>query len=95
MILSDWFPNFVALIYLFHMISVPPSIPIHWRGGAERGGGCVKNKQTNKQFFGGADGGSGGGNAISPFFDASKNKNIGATVRIGQEIRCLPYAEFF
>ena len=32
--------------------------------------------------------------AISPFFDASGNKNIGATIRIGQEIRCLLYAEF-
>ena len=32
-------------------------------------------------------------NAISPFFDASKNKNIGATIRIGREIQCLP--DFF
>ena len=28
------------------------------------------------------------------FFDASKNKNIVATIRIGREIWCLPYAEF-
>ena len=34
-------------------------------------------------------------NAISPFFDASGNKNIGTTIPIGQEIRCLPYAGFF
>ena len=33
-------------------------------------------------------------NVISPFFDASGNKNIGATIRIGQEIQCLPYAGF-
>ena len=45
--------------------------------------------------------GAGGGilgqqkNAISPFFDASGNKNISATIRIAQEIRCLPYAGFF
>ena len=32
---------------------------------------------------------------ISPFFDASGNKNIGATIRISQEILCLLYAEFF
>ena len=31
-------------------------------------------------------------NPISPFFDAGGNKNIGATIRIGREIRCLPYA---
>ena len=30
--------------------------------------------------------------AVSPFFDASGNKNIGATIRIGREILCLPYA---
>ena len=29
-----------------------------------------------------------------PFFDASRYKNISATIRIGQDIRCLPYAEF-
>ena len=49
-------------------------------------------------------GGQGGGekmkkmakkNSISPYFDASGNKNIGATIRIGREIRCLPYAGFF
>ena len=34
-------------------------------------------------------------NAISPFFDASRNKNIGATIRIGREIWCLLYAGFF
>ena len=34
-------------------------------------------------------------NAISPFFDASGNGNIGATIRIGLEIWCLPYAGFF
>ena len=33
--------------------------------------------------------------AISPFFDASGNKNIGASICIGQEILCLPYAGFF
>ena len=32
--------------------------------------------------------------ANSPFLDASGNKNIGATIRIGQEILCLPYAGF-
>ena len=32
--------------------------------------------------------------AISPLFDASGNKNIGATIRIGREIWCLPYAGF-
>ena len=30
-------------------------------------------------------------NAISPFFGASGNKNIGATIRIGREFQCLPY----
>ena len=29
-----------------------------------------------------------------PFFDASGNKNIGATIRIAREIQCLPYAGF-
>ena len=29
-----------------------------------------------------------------PFFDTSGNKNIGATIRIGWEILCLPYAGF-
>ena len=33
--------------------------------------------------------------AISPVFDAGGNKNIGATIRIGLEIGCLPYAGFF
>ena len=33
-------------------------------------------------------------NAISPFFDGSRNKNIGDTIRIGREIWCLPYAGF-
>ena len=32
---------------------------------------------------------------ISPFFDASGNINIGASIRIGREIWCLPYAGFF
>ena len=30
-----------------------------------------------------------------PFFDASGNKIIGATIRSGREIRCLPHAGFF
>ena len=34
-------------------------------------------------------------NSISPFFDASGNKNDAATIRIGQEICCIPYAGFF
>ena len=34
-------------------------------------------------------------NAISPFGDARGKKSIGATITIGREIRCLPYAEFF
>ena len=34
-------------------------------------------------------------NSISPYFDASRSKNIGATIRIGQEILCLSYAGFF
>ena len=32
-------------------------------------------------------------NAISPFSD-SRNKNIGASIRNGREIWCLPYAGF-
>ena len=32
--------------------------------------------------------------AISLFFDASGNKSIGATISIGREIECLPYAGF-
>ena len=31
---------------------------------------------------------------LSAFFDASIKKNIGATICIGQEIRCLPYVGF-
>ena len=34
-------------------------------------------------------------NTISPYLDVGGNKNIGATIHIGQEIRCLPYAGFF
>ena len=34
-------------------------------------------------------------NAISSFLDAKGNKNTGATIRIGREIRCIPYAFFF
>ena len=34
-------------------------------------------------------------NAISPFGDAREKKSIGATIRIGREIGCLPYAGFF
>ena len=30
----------------------------------------------------------------APFFDASGNKNIGAIIRISQDIRCSPYAGF-
>ena len=33
-------------------------------------------------------------NAIRPFFYASRNKNIAATIRILREIRCLLYAGF-
>ena len=33
--------------------------------------------------------------AISPFLDNSGNQNIGAIIRIGQKIWCLPYAGFF
>ena len=33
-------------------------------------------------------------NAISPYFDGSGNKNIGAIIRIVREIWCLPYAGF-
>ena len=33
--------------------------------------------------------------AISPFFDSSGNKNIGATICIGCKILCLQYAGFF
>ena len=44
-------------------------------------------------------GGDGGGkncyDSIIPFFDASRHKNIGATIPIRQEILCRPYAEFF
>jgi hypothetical protein len=32
---------------------------------------------------------------LAPFLDARGNKNIGATIRIGQEIWCLPYEGFF
>ena len=32
--------------------------------------------------------------AISTFFDASGNKNIGATISIGREILRLPYGGF-
>ena len=32
---------------------------------------------------------------ISHFFDASGNKNMGATIGIGPEIRCLPYVGYF
>ena len=30
-----------------------------------------------------------------PLTTPAKKKNIGATIRIGQEIWCLPYAVFF
>ena len=33
-------------------------------------------------------------NAISPILDASGNKNIGATIHIGREICCFPWAGF-
>ena len=33
--------------------------------------------------------------SISPFLDGCVNKYIGATIRISQEIVCLPYAGFF
>ena len=43
------------------------------------------------------EGGEGWGkiNAFSPFFEASGNKNIGATIRISREIWYLQYAGFF
>ena len=44
---------------------------------------------------GGGDRAGGKKNDISPYFDGSGNKNIGATLRIGREIRCLPYEGFF
>ena len=47
-----------------------------------RGRGGLKNLFGKKE------------NAISPFFDASGNKNIVATIRINWEIWCLPYAGF-
>ena len=33
-------------------------------------------------------------NVIRPVFDTSRNQNIGATIRIGREIWCLPYVGF-
>ena len=33
-------------------------------------------------------------NVFRPVFDASRNQNICATIRIGREIRCLPYMGF-
>ena len=50
---------------------------------------------------GGSNGGSGAGkkeeekNTVSPFCRHQKKTNLGATIRIGQESRCLPYAGFF
>ena len=53
--------------------------------------------------MGGGDGGGGNGggrdlkkkkNAFSFFLEASGNKNIGTTIRIGREIECFPYAGF-
>ena len=76
------------------------------RATAVAGRGEEVKKNLKKLFDGGDVGarqGGGGGRgeeeeekiAISPFFDASGNKNIGATITIRQEIRCLPYAGFF
>ena len=44
--------------------------------------------------WGGVEGGGENKIDISPFFDASRNKNICATIRIGQEIRSLPCVGF-
>ena len=47
-------------------------------------------KKCEKKIFYIISAGKGGG----PFFYATGNKNIGATIRLGREIRCLPYAGF-
>ena len=70
-------------------------------GGGRDGGDNGDNGGNNGGDNGSnaaAAGGEGGGpqkNAISPFFDASGNINIGATIRISQMIWCRPYAGFF
>ena len=56
---------------------------IRWSG---EGGG---------EGLGGGKGGRRQKKAIRPFFHASGNKNIGASIRIGWEILCLPCAGFF
>ena len=56
--------------------------------GEHRGIGTLKKCKTKMYIIT-------TGSLRPPFFDASGNKNIGATIRIGREIRCLPYAGFF
>ena len=47
---------------------------------------------------GGEGGGEGRGHFLlllsAPCFHASRNKNIGDSIRIAQEILCLPYSGF-
>ena len=70
-------------------------------GIGEHRGICTLKKCIKKMYLittGSLQGGGGNfgkKNRIIPFFLVSGNKNIGATIRIGREIRCLPYAVFF
>ena len=59
------------------------STPLGGGGGGEDFAAAAETKRVGGQK-----------NAISPFGNASE-KNICATIRIGQEILCLPYAGFF
>ena len=52
-------------------------------GGDGKGGRVGKKQQKTTTL-----------SVISPFFDARRNKNIGATIPISQKIPCLPYAGF-
>ena len=53
------------------------------------------SKNKTKNSFAAAMAAAGGrGVKKNLFFDASRNKNIGATICIDREIQCLPYAGF-
>ena len=50
--------------------------------GDDSGGGRKEKKKEDKNIY-------------QPFCRRQRKTNIGDTIRIGQEIRCLPYAGFF
>ena len=101
----------VAMFVRCHLLFVVCPLPMRFSQGSKAVShhGISTLKNENKKMYiiwtvsipnppplsGGDNGKDNDGVIFSPFFGASRNKNIDATIRIGREIWCLLYAGFF